>query len=232
VLLADRTEYYQRLTRLAQGEPARVSALDFVQLYPLVVTDYNGIPEIRQAAAGPGHAIRPDAWTFLSEDRQWMIKSVRDPESKHLRLFLLSDSGEQVSGRLVRLSGIAEAHLTDGEGCVDLGGVEWPQEESPQVMVVMPAATFTLKAADQLLGMGEATLLQSQSGDVIRVAVESSGGNCRLRVEVVALSAQLVGRPIHIVVSPSLTPLIMPPKPVLVIDDFDIPGQLEILMFP
>lgn len=232
VLLADREEYYQRLTRLAQDEPARDAGPDFVQLYPSFVTDYDSIPEIRQVAAGPGQMTTPDTWTFLSEDRRWMIKAVRDPESGHHKLFLLSDSGEQVSGRLIRLSGIAESHLTDAEGCVDLGGVKWPQEPSPQVTVVMPAATFTLNAADQLLGMSDATMLQSRSGDTIRIAVESSSTGCRLLLEVVALSAQLAGRPLHIVVSPSLRPVLLPLEPVLVIDDFQVPGQLEILMFP
>jgi hypothetical protein len=231
-LVADRQSYYQRLFHIASGEPSDRAGASVIHLSPSFLASHDDIGLVRLAAAGPDQTIAPTSWTFLSEDRHWMIKALHDSADGHMKLFLLSAAAEPVSGILVRLSGLSESHLTDNEGCIDLGAVDWPAGREAHVEVVMPAATFTLNAADQLLASGTSTLLQSASGDTIRIAAEPSGGGYRLRLEVVALSRELEGRPLRLLVNSSPNTEPIPLEPILVLDNFRIPGHLEILLFP
>ena len=232
VLVADRQAYYRRLFQIAAGETTGRGAGEVIRLNPSALLGHEDIGTIRQAAAGPEQPVVPKAWTLLSEDSRWMIKVLRDSSDGHLKLFLLSAASESVSGILVRLSGLPASHLTDNDGCIDLGTIDWPHDKEPHAEVIMPAATFILNAADQLLTPGTSTLLQSAAGDTIRIAAEPSDGGYRLLLEVVALSRGLEGRPLRLLVTSSPNSEPIPLEPALVLDNFRIPGRLEILLFP
>ncbi len=231
VLLVDRVQYYQRLLQVARPAPGSHRVPEVISLNAVPIDRAEPMSEVRQAAAGLGQETASKAKTFLSDDQKWMLKSLPDPQDGHLRLFLLSDAGEPVSGVLIRLSQASEPLITDAEGSIDLDMTDLPQDPS-KIEIVMPAASFVLKAVDHLLMIGSSTLIQSQAGDTIRVSIEHSEAGYRLRLEVIGLSQNLQGRRLRLLVSPSTRPQLIPLEPVLVIDDFEIPGQMEILLFP
>jgi hypothetical protein len=199
---------------------------------PMNLIDLPRWTESVMAAAGTTDVPAPIALTFVSEDRRWIVRLVRDADTGHLRLYLLSNTGEAVDGILVRLSDVGELFLTDSSGSADLGPLHWPSGSDPRVSVSSPAATFSLGLVDFLEQGGTGTFVQSPHGDTLKVSFERVEQSRTLRLEIVNLSPDLTGRPLHVAVRSTTGDRVVALEPIMVIDNFELPGSLEIYLFP
>ena len=233
-LVADRQAYYSDLARLAGVTPAEGGQRPLpasVTLTPLNLVEIPSQSESVMAAAGSAEAAPPPS-TFASDDRRWMVKVVWDTSTGHERLFLLSSDGSPVAGLLVRLSGLSGTFLTDAKGTVDLGRVRWPTSKDARVTVESPAATFTLNAALLPDRDESATLVLSPHNDILKVSMTRTGTTRRLRLEIITLAPDLAGKPLQVVVRSAAGDQIVPLEPVMVLENFEPPGTLEIYLFP
>jgi hypothetical protein len=234
-LVTDRQAYYSDLASLAGAASAEGSQRHLpapVTLTPMNLVEIPSQSESVMAAAGSAEAAPPPSLTFASDDRRWMVKVVWDTSTGHERLFLLSNDGSPVAGLLVRLSGLSGTYLTDAKGSVDLGPVRWPTSKDAQVTVESPAATFTLNAALLPDRDESATLLQSPHNDILKVSMTRTGVTRRLRLEIITLAPDLAGKPLHVVVRSAAGDQIVALEPVMVLENFEPPGILEIYLFP
>ncbi|MBI5866826.1 MAG: hypothetical protein HZB43_00800 [candidate division Zixibacteria bacterium] len=233
-LVSDRRSYYSSLSSEARGSIGDVAARIIpvpLKLTPLSLVEISSRVESVMAAAGPAEQPSLAASTFASDDRRWMVKAVWDSTTDHEKLYVMSSEGSTVAGLLVRLSGLAVDYVTDAKGCVDLGGVRWPMEANPHVIVTSPAATFSLKAAVLPEQRPSSALLKSGHNDVLKVTISHAETSRSLRLEIVALAPDLAGKPLRVAVQSATGSQLLNLEPVMVLDDFELPGALDIYLF-
>jgi hypothetical protein len=74
--------------------------------------------------------------------------------------------------------------------------------------------------------------VQSPHGDTLKVSFEQVDQSRTLRLEIVNLSPDLTGRPLHVAVRSTTRDRVLALEPVMIIDNFEAPGSLEIYLFP
>jgi hypothetical protein len=155
---------------------------------------------IHLAAQGDEESTLPQSVTLASPDQRLLLRAVKDRNTGETWLYLLSDDASFCHNVLVRPFSLNREFLTDGEGRVNLGEIEWPAQTMLTAEVRCPMATFTLTPARYLDADESAIVLNSPDGDQIRVTLSEYGRNKRVEIEVLKLGKVISGVPLKVAV--------------------------------
>ncbi|GEM_PF-2100578 len=161
---------------------------DIIRLMPLPLDATPGGPTpLKLAAQGAQRDTEKDAITLASEDQQVLLRAVRDAHTKETWLYVVADDPTLYENVLVKLPLGNQEFVTDTQGRVNLGVVDWPEKELSAAEVRPPKATFILSpfGADET---GDTAELKSTSGDRVKVALTGEGHNYRLDIQILELS--------------------------------------------
>ncbi len=153
------------------------------------------------AAKGTGAPLPPRGLTLASSDQVMWLKAVRDAQTGDVWLYLYSED-ETIIPRnaVVRPFGIQRDFVTDDQGRINLGRVDWPDKESLRAEVRLPSASFRLEEIGNLdLPIGEATLT-SLAGDRLHVSWTADERGRRITIEVQALAGLSQEAPLQVAV--------------------------------
>ncbi len=190
---------------------------------------------IRLAAKGQSERVTPESMTLLSPDQKLLMRAVRDRHTRETWLYLLANDPTMVKNVLVKPFGRDDEYVTDAEGRVNIGQVDWPDEDACTAQVRLPMATFTLTPSHEVASDRASTVLNSPDGDQIRVTLSDSGRNKRLQIEILKLGRLLAGVPLKVAVREGKSSGILmvnsePPEPVA-LGDLTALEPIEIFVF-
>jgi hypothetical protein len=130
-----------------------------------------------------------ESLTLANDQRDIMLKAIRDPYTRDLWLYLLADDPTLCRQVLVTPFGGETAFVTDDRGRINLGQVDWPARERWSADVRLPRAVFTLTPQDFGAAASAPAVLKSPDGDEILVRLVESGTGRRLEIEFLRFSA-------------------------------------------
>jgi hypothetical protein len=161
---------------------------DIIYLSPLLLDATSGGPSpLELAAQGTQRDTEQDAITLASEDQQVLLRAVRDAHTKETWLYVVADDPTLYENVLVKLPLADQEFVTDAQGRVNLGVVDWPEKQLLAAEVRLPQATFAMNPF-KAVEVGEAAELTSSSGDRVKVALTGEGHNYRLDIQILELS--------------------------------------------
>jgi hypothetical protein len=155
---------------------------------------------VRLAAQGTEESTLPQSITLVSPDQQLLMRAVKDRNTGETWLYLLSDNPGNCRSVLVRPFNWDREYLTDAEGRVNLGVIEWPGPSMRTAEVRSPMATFTLTPSQGLSGDESVAVLSTPDGDKIRVTVSRHGRYKRVEIEVLRLGEMESGAPVKVAI--------------------------------
>ena len=159
-----------------------------IHLLPLLPDATSGGPSpLELAAQGTQEDAEKGAITLASEDQQVLLRAVRDAHTKETWLYVVADDLTLYENVLVKLPLGDQEFVTDTQGRVNLGVVDWPEKELLAAEVRPPKATFTLSPF-RAVEKGESAELKSSSGDRVKVVLTGEGHNYRLEIQILELS--------------------------------------------
>jgi len=207
-----------------------------IQLTPLEIADQRGEPATTLLAAqGGGDPMRQEAITLASPDQTLLLRAVRDLRSRELWLYLMADDPSTCRNVLVTPFGGEKEFLTDEQGRVNLGVVDWPKPLALTVDVSLPKAVFTLAPMKDQLGEGEAFELSSAAGDRIKVTFRGGGAGRHLEVQIVAFADIKEMMPIKVAIRGTGMVKIFQVDPAafgkVPFEEQDKPGTLDIYLY-
>ena len=204
------------------ASPSRMSSEDTYELIPLdespLLTEYPSM-----AAKGVEDSGELRSLTLATADRTMWLKAVRDKRTEDVWLYLLTEEDSLIPRNvIVRPFGMERDYLTDEQGRVNLGQMDWPAKESWRAEVKFPRAVFHLEETDDIdHPSGDATLTSSE-GDRIRVSWTGDARGRRITIEVqtlhglssdvplkIAVKAKGMEQPVHVRSSPVDQPVII-----------------------
>ena len=136
------------------------------------------------AAEGNGEDAKAEAITLSSPDQTVLLRAVRDTHTNETWLYVMAKEPSMYQNVVVRPFGEDQEYLTDSEGRVKLGMIEWPTPEKLTAEVRLPKATFTMVPIEEPIDEDKSIVLQSSTGDRIRVTFTGEGRNRLLEIEV------------------------------------------------
>lgn len=152
------------------------------------------------AAKGREESEQTLSLTLSSTDQELLLRAVRDQHSGDVWLYLMSDDPSLCRHVLVRPFGSEHEVLTDDNGRVNLGQIEWPSPENLTADVSLPRAVFQLSPIRDLPDPSSTATLNSSSGDSIRVSLEGQGRNRKLVVQLSRIAKGDKAGPLRIAV--------------------------------
>lgn len=156
---------------------------------PLITVEESEEPATTVLAAkGNGKIDEEAAVTLSSPDQKLLLRTVRDPHSRDIWLYLVSDDPTICRNVLVKPFAGEEELLTDDTGRINLGDIEWPKPEDLTAEVRLPKATFTLSLIKDIADSGHSAIIDSPGGDRIKVSFTGEGRNRRLTVKVLEIA--------------------------------------------
>lgn len=164
------------------------TAPDVIHLSPLPPDVAQNVPTpLELAAQGALKGTEKDAITLASEDQKVLLRAVRDAHTKETWLYVVADDPALYENVLVKLSLRNQEFVTDTQGRVNLGVVNWPEKELLTAEVRPPKATFAMSPF-RGIETGESAELKSSGGDRVKVALIGEGRNYRLEIQILELS--------------------------------------------
>ncbi len=208
---------------------------DVIHLSPLAPNAGREIPTpLNLAAQGVRKDAGHDAVTLASEDQQVLLRVVRDAHTKETWLYVVADDPALYENVLVRLPSMDKEFVTDPQGRVNLGVVDWPEKELLAAEVRPPKATFTMSPF-RTIETGEAVELRSTSGDRVKLALTGEGHNYRLEVNIVELSKTRKKTSLKLAVRMAGTERLVEIQPVVsdqaCFGDLDVAEKLEVYLY-
>lgn len=157
----------------------------------------NGHSATLLAAKGNGESKVPGAIALASPDEKVLLRAVRDAHTREVWLYLLSEEPDLVKNVVVKPFGQEQEFVTDAEGRVNLGDIEWPSSENLNAELRLPMATFHLEPiepSDQAASLE----LRSEAGDRIRVSLTGTGRNRVVDIRIVELAKATSDSPVRV----------------------------------
>ena len=183
-LLAQRRHNFEELDEIWH-EP---ETPHIIHLSPVVLSENTDEPSATLLAAeGNGEGTKTEAITLSSPDQAVLLRAVRDPHTKETWLYVMAKEPSMYQNVVVRPFGEDQEYLTDSEGRVKLGMIEWPTPEKLTAEVRLPKATFTMAPIKEPIDEDKSIVLQSSTGDRIRVTFTGEGRNRLLEIEVLEI---------------------------------------------
>lgn len=181
------------------------------------------------AAQGQEKPEDTNVLVLSSPGQEMLLRALRDNRSGEVWLYLLADDPALVQNALVRPFGMPYEYVTDEQGRINLGSIDWPAGNKLEAEVRLPKATFQLR---QLSESG--TELTSPTGDRIRVMLSSSEAGRRLRIELIE-SPSIPGRGVIVAVRTKGTTKIWGPQRVAAnqaeFGNIEAPDEVEIFFY-
>lgn len=185
-LVAQRREELEDLGRVW----VKSARAPVIHLTPIQIDDQiESLSSTLLAAQGNGNVTSEESVTLASVDNDLLLRVVRDFNSHELWLYLVADDPATCQNVLVQPFGASKEYLTDSQGRVNLGIVDWP---SPEVLIAdvrMPKAVFSLAPLREQANENQSCELSSAAGDRIRVAFRSDDTGRHLEITIIELSA-------------------------------------------
>ncbi len=208
---------------------------DSIRLFPLPPNaDQESPTPLNLAAQGIRKAASHDAVTLVSEDQQVLLRIVRDTHTKETWLYVVADDPALYENVLVRLPSVDKEFVTDLQGRVNLGVVDWPEKELLAAEVRPPKATFMMSPF-RAIETGEAVELKSTGGDRIKMALTGEGRNYRLEIHIIELSKARIKASLKLAVRMAGTERLVQIQPVLsdkvCFGDLDVTEKLEVYLY-
>lgn len=154
----------------------------------------------RLAAQGNHRSQSTTSLTLASADQRLLLKVVRDSHTNEVWLYLMSDDPALCRNVLVKPFGHDREYLTDPEGRINLGAVQWPSDDMYTAEVHLAKADFTLSPWSGASDRQVSSMLTSQAGDQIRVTLSDGERNMMVEIEVLKLTQMLEGIPLRVAV--------------------------------
>lgn len=207
-----------------------------IRLSPLVVTDSIEEPTARLLAAkGNGDTAKAEAVTLSSADQSVLLRAIRDSHTKEVWLYVVADEPNMYRNIVVKPFDAEEEYLTDEQGRVNLGVIDWPEPEKLTAEVHLPKATFTMRPLTEFGDKNEPTELRSSAGDRISVIFTGEGRNRRLEIQILEISELESKAPLKIAVRGTGMKGALRVRPVSIdrvtFEDIELPGKLEIYLY-
>lgn len=175
------------------------------------------------------------AVTLSSPDQKLLIRAIRDMNTKDIWLYLLADELESSANILVKPFGLEKEFLTDIDGRINLGKIDWPSPELLNAEVRLPSATFKLTPVERLIDREGVAVLESAGGDRIKVTLIGEGRNRQLQIELLDMQGVDKDVPLKIAIRDVPDGKITQIKPAAVnrteFDDIGIDKGLEIFLY-
>ncbi len=114
-------------------------------------------------------------------------------------MFLVHEDPAMYRNVLVRPFGLEREFLTDPQGRINLGKIDWPTPDLYTADVRLPLALFTLSPLD-LSERQQSATLTSANGDQIRVVLSDSERSKRVEIEILNLTGLAEQNPIRVAV--------------------------------
>ena len=207
-----------------------------IRLLPLEIPDSTEEPIARLLAAkGNGDTANAEAVTLSSADRSVLLRAIRDSHTKEVWLYVAADEPNMYRNVVVKPFDADKEYLTDEQGRVNLGVIDWPEPEKLTAEVHLPKATFTMTPLTEFGGENKPTELRSSAGDRISVILTGEGRNRRLEIQVLEISQLETEAPLKIAVRGTGTEGALRVGSVstdrVTFEDIEIPGKLEIYLY-
>lgn len=134
--------------------------------------------------AGRGEKILAlaESLILVSENMEILIRAMRDQSTGDVCLILVSEIPEIYKNILVRPFNLMREYISDDEGRINLGKIEWPSKEDLVAEISLPKASFTLNPHENSADKSEDFDLTSSNGDLIKVRLQKTGGNYRIAI--------------------------------------------------
>jgi len=208
---------------------------NIIHLLPLLPdATSGGLALLDLAAQGTRRNTEENAITLASEDQQVLLRAVRDAHTKETWLYVVADDPTLYENVLVKLPLADQEFVTDAQGRVNLGVVDWSEKELLAAEVRPPQATFALSPF-RAVETGESAELKSSSGDRVKVALTSEGHNYRLDIQILELSKAHTKTSLKVAVRVAGTDKLVQIQPVVSdqasFGDIDAIEKLEVYLY-
>ena len=232
LVVAQRRRYFDELSRM-WNEAARPRC---IHLTPLEVGGTSEEPAARLLAAkGNGEFTKAEAITLSSEDQSILLRAIRDSHTKEVWLYVATDEPNMCRNIVVKPFDVDKEYLTDEQGRVNLGVIDWPEPEKLTAEVHLPKAIFTMTPLTDTGDRARPIELKSPAGDRISVVFSGEGRNRRLKIEILEISDLESEAPLKIALRGPGTEGALQVKPVtadrVVFEDIETPERLEIYLY-
>jgi hypothetical protein len=231
-LVAEREAELRELNKIRTG----LVSTNVIYLSALDYSQFADSPEkTLMAAEGKNNALRQHAVTMASSDQKVLLRVVRDANTDETWLYVLSDNPEIRRNVLIRLFDLSEDFITDNDGRVNLGIIDWPERKSLKAEIHLPKAVFSLSPVTRL-EKGEGSVdIDSSGGDRIRVTFSKDSHGRRVEVQILEIRDLHEGIPLKVAVksveTTRLTRIEYPGMTGAAFDKIDSVGDLEIYLY-
>ena len=157
-------------------------------------------PSSLLAAQGNDKSKQTASITLSSADQQLILKAVRDAHTNETWLYLMAEDPALCRNVLVKPFGQENEYLTDPDGRINLGVVQWPSAELHTAEVRVAKAIFTLLPWKDSHDQQISSTLTTPEGDQIRVTLTKGDRNKKVEIEVLKLAHMLEGVPLKVAV--------------------------------
>ena len=186
-------------TGLSVGRPAKQPTIFILVPVPEVVQAPRNM-----ALAAKGEEPKrkaPKSLTLATEDHQMWLKAVRDTQSGDLWVYLYSEEeGLIPRNAVVRPFGIDRDYLTDEQGRINLGPIDWPERLSLRAEVRLPRASFRLAEVGELDRPAGEAVLASAAGDRLKISWVGEAKSRRITLDLQVLAGIRLDTPIQIAI--------------------------------
>ncbi|MEZ5358838.1 MAG: hypothetical protein R3F48_08395 [Candidatus Zixiibacteriota bacterium] len=157
---------------------------DVIYLSPMSYNTLSGEPaQIKLAAQGVQKEAEPDAVVLVSDDKEIVLRVVRDAHTKEVWLYIVAEKPELYENVLIKFPHTKKEFLTDYLGRMNIGTVNWSKTELTGAEIRLPKAKFILNPIEPFTA-GEAIELSTSGGDRIRIVLHKQGRNNRLEIQI------------------------------------------------
>lgn len=125
-----------------------------------------------------------------TDDERLMLKALLDANTKEVWIYLSAEDPSLYQNVLIRPFGGTAEYLSDSNGKVNLGLVDWPDPKNYTAEIRVPWAQFTLSPFRDLGSIGKSVVLSSDAGDQIRVTYSGEGKSRLVELEIVNTASE------------------------------------------
>lgn len=140
------------------------------------------------AAKGDSEDSTPETATLSSSEQEMLLRVLRDAHSQEVWMYLIAEDPAMYANVIVKPFGEEREYVTDSQGRINLGVIEWPQSNLLKAEVHLPKALFNLSLMKDLPDERPTIILTTPGGDEIKVAISGKVRQRCLEIELVKLS--------------------------------------------